>query len=66
MTQRQGRIGADGWRQITDYVRTQPLDEETLTRILRTAEENGIMFLDQLLRNAGFDEVTFNREQGRD
>jgi hypothetical protein len=56
-------VGADSWRRITEYVRTQPLDDEVLTRILRTAEENGIVFLDQLLRSAGFDDVIFSEKQ---
>ena len=55
-------MSADNWRRVTQYVRTQPLDEETLSRILRTAEENGRLFLDQLLRNAGFDDVEFSQE----
>ena len=55
-------LGADDWRQVTDYVREHPLDADTLARILGTAEENGREFLYSLLRSAGFDDVVFGGE----
>jgi hypothetical protein len=57
-------LGAEGWRRVTEYVREHPLDEPTEARILGAAEENGRVFLDGLLRNAGFDDVAFVEETG--
>ena len=59
-------LGADDWRQVTDYVREHPLDSETQARILGAAEENGREFLYHLLRSAGFDQVVFGNEQLND
>lgn len=52
-------LSADSWRRVAEYVRERSVDAATTAEILETARENGEMFVDRVLRQAGFDEVRF-------
>lgn len=52
-------LGADGWRRIADFVRTESVPPEILDEILETARRNGEGFIRGVLEQAGFAEVRF-------
>jgi hypothetical protein len=59
-------LGADAWRRVADYVRSQPLPPEILERVLTTADANAREFITNVLLQAGFNEVQLVTEESEE
>ena len=52
-------LGAEGWREVADYVREHSVPQPVVEEILETAKRNGEEFIRGVLEQAGFAEVRF-------
>ncbi|MFW5814406.1 MAG: hypothetical protein ACOCWX_03070 [Spirochaetota bacterium] len=52
-------LGAEGWREVADYVREHSVPQPVIDEILETAKRNGEEFIRGALEQAGFAEVRF-------
>ena len=58
-------IGPEGWRLVTEYIREHAVPEQTQRDLIDTARQRGESFFTELLRQAGFSDVVFERSSRR-